>query len=75
MKWLIVLALLGVLAALASAGIFMLKGGRREGETQEGADKRMARALAVRVGLSVALFLIVLLAWWMGWITPTGVPR
>ena len=74
MTWLIVLALVGVLAALASAGVFMLKRGRDEG-AHEGADKRMARALAVRVGLSVALFLIVLLAWWMGWITPSGVPR
>lgn len=74
MKWLIVLALIGVLGALASAGVFMLK--RRPGAGEhEGADKRMARALAVRVGLSVALFLIVLLAWWMGWITPSGVPR
>ena len=34
----------------------------------------MARALAVRVGLSVAIFLLVLLSYWMGWIQPTGIP-
>jgi hypothetical protein len=44
--------------------------------TQAGSrDKKMARALAVRVGLSVALFLFILFAYWMGWIQPTGVPR
>jgi hypothetical protein len=34
----------------------------------------MARALAVRVGLSVSVFLLVLLAWYMGWIKPSGIP-
>ena len=34
----------------------------------------MARALAVRVGLSVALFLLILLAWKLGWIHPSGIP-
>jgi hypothetical protein len=34
----------------------------------------MARALAVRVGVSVALFLLILLAWKLGWITPKGLP-
>jgi hypothetical protein len=34
----------------------------------------MARALAVRVGLSVALFLLVLFSYWMGWIKPSGIP-
>ena len=34
----------------------------------------MARALALRVALSVALFLIILLSWKMGWIQPTGLP-
>jgi hypothetical protein len=34
----------------------------------------MARALAVRVALSVALFLFILLSWHMGWIEPRGIP-
>jgi hypothetical protein len=34
----------------------------------------MARALAVRVAVSVALFAFILFCWWMGWIEPKGVP-
>jgi hypothetical protein len=34
----------------------------------------MARALAVRVGLSVAIFLLVLLSYSLGWIQPSGIP-
>jgi type II secretory pathway pseudopilin PulG len=73
MSWIIAVALLGILAALATAGLFMLRRGR-DGDSQGRADKRMARALAARVALSVALFLFILFAYWMGWITPTGVP-
>jgi hypothetical protein len=34
----------------------------------------MARALAWRVGLSVALFVCILVAYKLGWIQPTGLP-
>ena len=34
----------------------------------------MARTLAVRVGLSGTLFLLILLAWALGWIHPSGIP-
>ncbi|UUX95679.1 DUF2909 domain-containing protein [Aquabacterium sp. J223] len=71
MKPLIALALVLILVALAGAGVFMLR--KRPPGAQDGpADKRMARALAVRVGLSVAIFLLVLVGWQMGWITPSG---
>jgi hypothetical protein len=70
MKLMIVLTLLAVLAALASAGVFML----RKPRSDDPRGTAMARALAVRVGLSVALFLVVLFCYWMGWIQPTGVP-
>ena len=70
MKILIVMALVLVLASLAGAGVFML---RKGGETPS-RDKRMARALALRVGLSIALFLFILLSWYMGWVRPTGLP-
>lgn len=63
------LFLLAVVAALASAGVLMLR--KRADSDPTGA--RMARALAVRVGLSVAIFLLVLFAYWMGWIQPTGI--
>lgn len=65
-----VLMLFAVLVALASAGFFMLRKGR-EGDLR---SKQMARALAVRVGLSVALFLLVLIAWGLGWVQPGGIP-
>lgn len=70
MKTVMVLMLVAVLGALASAGVLMLRKDR--GEDRQG--RRMARALAVRVGLSVALFLFILLSWALGWVQPTGIP-
>jgi flagellar biogenesis protein FliO len=64
------LAMLAILAALVGAGVFMLK---RPGQgTQK--NGRMAKALAVRVGLSVTLFAFVLIAYLLGWIEPKGIP-
>jgi putative copper export protein len=73
MKMLIVLALLAILVALGSAGLFMLKRPHDPAAAQA-PDKRMARSLALRVGLSVTVFLLVMLGWAMGWIQPTGLP-
>ncbi|HRH16584.1 MAG TPA: DUF2909 domain-containing protein [Aquabacterium sp.] len=70
MKFLIVAALIGIIAALALAGRAMLKDGR-DGQPK---SSKMARALALRVALSIGLFLFVLLSYYMGWIQPTGVP-
>ena len=69
MSYLIGLAFVAILGALAGALYFMLKGG-------QGGDKSkyMARALAFRVGFSILLFLCVLLAWKLGYIRPTGLP-
>jgi flagellar basal body-associated protein FliL len=71
MKVLMVVMLVAVLAALASAGLFML---RKNDDSEDRRSSRMARALAVRVGLSVALFLFILLSWYMGWVKPGGLP-
>jgi len=70
MKILMALAFVGILGALASAGVFMLREGR-DGKPKTGS---MMRALATRVAISVALFLFVLLSWYMGWIQPKGIP-
>lgn len=70
MKWIIVLALVAVIGALGSAGVFMLRKKRDDAPPQ----RHMARALAVRVALSIALFAFILFSYWMGWIQPTGVP-
>ena len=64
----VALALLAIVASLGAAAFFMLRG------PQEGkAPKRMARALALRVGISVLLFVCILLAWKLGYIQPTGI--
>lgn len=70
MKWLMVLMLAAIVAALGGAGMAMLRKGRHG----DGRDRAMARALALRVALSVALFIIVLVSWRMGWVRPNGIP-
>ncbi len=47
---------------------------RPRGDAGQDEHARMAKALTVRIGVSVAVFLFVLLSWFMGWIQPTGVP-
>ena len=70
MKYFVALVFLGIFASLAFALFFMLKDGRN-GRAKSGG---MARALTVRIGLSVFLFLCLLLAWKLGYIQPTGLP-
>lgn len=70
MKSFIVVALVLIIAALASAGVFMM----RDGRNGKPKTSNMMRALAVRVGLSLLLFLCILFSYWMGWISPTGIP-
>jgi hypothetical protein len=72
MKALLVVMLVAVLGALAGAGFFMLR--KSSGDPDAARSPAMARALALRVALSIAAFLLVLLAWSMGWIKPTGIP-
>ena len=70
MHLLLGLAFVAIIAALAAAGVFMIRGGR-DGSSKSG---NMMRALAVRIALSVALFVCIIVAWRLGWIHPTGVP-
>ena len=53
--------LIAIIASLASALWYMLRPGRD--------PKRMVKALSVRVGLSVTLFLILMVGYYFGWIT------
>lgn len=71
MKYLIAVAFVVIIGALAFAGISMVRDGR-DGKPKSG---RMMRALALRVGISVLLFLCLLGSYHMGWIQPTGIPR
>jgi hypothetical protein len=70
MKIAIAFAFVLILGALAVAGVAMLRGDRH-GSAKPGT---MMRALAWRVGLSVLLFVCVLVSYKLGWIHPTGVP-
>ena len=59
---LILVALFGIVLSLGSA-LFHLSRGK-------GDPKKMVRALTIRVGLSVALFILLMLAWYNGLISP-----
>ena len=79
MKIFIVLALLSVLSALACAAFSLLGRGADKNSAsadgdQSGRARRMARVLAWRVGLSIALVLLILLAYSLGWISPHAAP-
>ena len=76
MKIFIALAFLGILASLGSALFFMMRrprnGAEGSAEDNRRRSQHMARALALRVGLSVLLFLCLLISWKLGYIQPTG---
>jgi hypothetical protein len=82
MQFLIALGFIAILASLAAALFFMLRGGGKDpGNPDTPAvhdsaqrNKGMARALAVRVAVSVVLFICVLIAWKLGYIAPHGLP-
>ncbi|MEE9494565.1 MAG: twin transmembrane helix small protein [Gammaproteobacteria bacterium] len=65
LKIFIVVALIAILGSLASGMFFLVK--------DKGQTERTAKALTVRIGLSVALFAVLMLAIAMGWIQPHGV--
>ncbi len=63
-KILIVLMFIAIVASLGSALFHLSRSG--------GDSKKMARALTLRVGLSVGLFIVLMLAWATGLIKPHG---
>ncbi|OZI36916.1 twin transmembrane helix small protein [Bordetella genomosp. 10] len=65
MRVLVVVAFIGILVSLGSALVYLMK--------DKGTTNRTVNALTVRIGLSVALFLFVLLAHQLGWIQSTGI--
>lgn len=64
MKLLVVAMLIGIVLSLGKA-LFAMAAGPSD-------DKRMVQALSVRVGLSVGLFLLLLVSWHFGLIDPHG---
>lgn len=67
MKIVIAIAFVLILGSLASALVFLMK--------DKGKSNRTVRALAMRVGFSIALFILILVAYRLGYIQPTGIPR
>ena len=64
MKALIVIALLIVVVSLGQALFAMASGPQNSG--------RVLKALTVRISISVALFIALMVAWRFGWIEPHG---
>ena len=62
-RLLILACLLAIVLSLGSALVHLV---RHKGESSQ----KMARALTIRVGLSVLLFALLMVAWWLGWIQP-----
>ncbi|MRD48362.1 twin transmembrane helix small protein [Caenimonas koreensis DSM 17982] len=70
MKYIVLLAFLAIVASLGSALFFMMRGGKGD----KAKSNNMVRALTFRIGLSVLLFICILVAWKLGYIQPTGIP-
>jgi len=60
LRYLVIAVLVLIVASLASAAYFMFH--------DRGDSKRMVKALALRVGLSVALFVFLMAGYYFGWI-------
>jgi len=65
MKILVAIAFILIIASLGSALVFLMK--------DKGKTNRTVRALALRVVFSIALFVLILVANYLGWIQPTGI--
>ena len=61
------LILAGLLAIVLSLGSALVHLVRNKGDSD-----KMARALTIRIGLSILLFVLLLVAWRLGWIQPHG---
>lgn len=64
MKIVVAIGFFLIIASLGSALVFLMK--------DKGKTNRTVTALAMRVGFSIALFLLLLLAYKLGWIEPKG---
>ena len=65
MRILVAIAFILIIGSLASALVFLMK--------DKGRSNRTVKALAFRVGFSITLFVLLLIANQLGWIQPTGI--
>ena len=62
MRYIVLAFIALILIALVAAGVFLVR--------DRGRTKRTVNALTVRIGLSVLLFLLLMVSYRMGWIKP-----
>jgi energy-converting hydrogenase Eha subunit E len=65
MKIAVAIAFMLIIGSLGAAFFFLMR--------DKGRSNNTVRALAVRVALSITLFLLILLAYKLGYIQPTGI--
>lgn len=65
-KLLVLLLFLGILISLGSGMVYLVRGGKKD-------SKKVVKALTWRIGLSITLFIILILAWSAGLIQPHGI--
>ena len=63
----VIVLLIGIIGSLASALVYLFK--------DDNDSRRTVRALTVRIGLSVSLFVLLLLAYALGFIQPGALGR
>ncbi|MBT5230942.1 MAG: twin transmembrane helix small protein [Methylococcales bacterium] len=64
-KYIVITVLVLIVASLASAMAYLVK--------DDSSSKRTVKALTVRISLSIALILFLVLAAYMGWIRPNSI--
>jgi hypothetical protein len=65
MKIVIAIAFILIIGSLGSALFYLMR--------DKGKSDRTVKALTMRVGFSIALFVLILIAHWLGYIQPTGI--
>lgn len=65
MKIVIAIAFILIVGSLASALFYLMR--------DKSKSDRTVKALTMRVGFSIALFVLILVAHWLGYIQPTGI--
>jgi hypothetical protein len=66
--WVLILVTLAAIVVSLGSGLFHLSRGRGEEDS-----RKMARALTLRITLSLLLFALLMIAWYFGLISPHGV--
>jgi TRAP-type mannitol/chloroaromatic compound transport system permease large subunit len=69
MKFIVAIAFLAILVSLGSALVFMM----RDGRNGQAKSSNMVKALSLRVGFSILIFVFILIGWKLGYIQPTGI--